>query len=590
MTQRPRRRDHARQIKPASPTRRVGTGRQRGWGGPSFALIAVATLALASLAMIAILLGAPPAPATSVLGPSASSGSGSGSGSSGSQATGGPGSSLGPGSSPGPISSFGQTGPGASGGPAAIGSVPIVPVVDFRSTLLSVSIVDVRAILNGHHPTFTSLELVSSEADPILATLGASRPDVTSRLIVAASAAALARDVAAHPDRLAFIRADQVTPSVRALAWGSQSLFGVSRVKVAGAWKLNASLPATVGPTPAFNPAAVWTMVAGGDIMLDRGVAKAVTVQKKGVDYPFNGGTARITGRHCCSSLGWPTVSAVQTGNVGAVRNLLKSADLAVANFENPAPNAYHYHTDGTIFSANPRLIAGLKDAGIDYVSLGNNHIGDAGPKGLLQTLANLDSYGIKHSGAGKNITAARTPAIMTVDGIKVAILSYDTIAKYYAAGPNKPGSAQLTAAAVKVDVAAARRAGATLVIVYPHWGTEYSPRPFSAEQALAHAVIDAGADMIIGNHAHWVGAMEIYKGHPIWYALGNFVFDQTWSEPTSEGLLLQLTFQGTRLMQVGLEPTVILGGAQPNLLNPATDGRVVLGQLYDASGKMLPW
>ena len=57
---------------------------------------------------------------------------------------------------------------------------------------------------------------------------------------------------------------------------------------------------------------------------------------------------------------------------------------------------------------------------------------------------------------------------------------------------------------------------------------------------------------MIIGNHAHWVGAMEIYKGHPIWYALGNFVFDQTWSEPTSEGLLLDLTFNGTQLSRRG--------------------------------------
>jgi poly-gamma-glutamate capsule biosynthesis protein CapA/YwtB (metallophosphatase superfamily) len=592
MTQRPRRRDHARQIKPASPTRRSGTGRQRGWGGPSLAVVAVVTIALGSLAVIAILLGSPQSPATSVLGPSGSTGPGSAGSatSAGPDSSAGPGSSGGPDSSAGPISSFGQTGPGASGGPAAIGSVPIVAVVDFRSTLLSVTVVDVRAILNGHHPTFTSLELVSTEADPILAAFGASHPDVPSRLILAPTVAALAKDLAAHSDRLGFIRADEVTPSVRALAWGNQSLFGVNRVKTSGAWKLNAQLPATVGQNAAFDPAAVWTMVAGGDIMLDRGVAKAVTIQKKGVDYPFNGGTARITGRHCCSSLGWATVTAVQTGNVGAVRTLLKSADLAVANFENPAPDVYHYHTEGTIFSANPRLIAGLKDAGIDYVSLGNNHIGDAGPKGLLQTLANLDSYGIKHSGAGKNISAARTPAILTVDGIKVGILSYDTIAKYYAAGPNKPGSAQLTAAAVKVDVAAARRAGAQLVIVYPHWGTEYDPRPFSAEQKLAHAVIDAGADMIIGNHAHWVGAMEIYKGHPIWYALGNFVFDQTWSEPTSEGLLLQLTFQGTHLMQVGLQPTVILGGAQPNLLNPATDGRVVLGQLYDASGKMLPW
>ncbi|MFI5199452.1 MAG: CapA family protein [Candidatus Limnocylindrales bacterium] len=584
MTMRPRRKDQARQLKPASRARPIGSGRRGGWGSPSLLVVAVITVALGSLATIAILLGSPKPSPTSGLGSS---------GAPGAAASAGPiaGQSGGADGSPGPGISFGSTGPGASApGDGPIGSVPIVPVVDFRSTLKSVSLADVRAILNGHNGTFTRLELVSSEADPILAGIGVDRPDVPSRLILAATTALLDKDLGAHSDRLAFVRADEVNPAIRALAWGSQSLFGVERVKVAGAWKLNAALPATLGTGPAFDPAAVWTMVAGGDIMLDRGVAKAVTIQKKGVDFPFSGGTARITGRHCCSSLGWPTVVAVRTGNAGAVRTLLSDADLAVANFENPAPDAFRYHTEGTIFSANPRLIAGLKDAGIDYVSLGNNHIGDAGPKGLLQTLANLDHYGIRHSGAGKNLAAARTPAIMTVDGIKVAILSYDTIAKYYAAGANKPGSAQLTAAGVKVDVAAARKAGAQLVIVYPHWGTEYSPRPFSAEQKLAHAVIDAGADMIIGNHAHWVGAMEIYKGHPIWYALGNFVFDQTWSEPTSEGLILQMTFQGTKLMQVGLQPTVILDGAQPNLLDPAGDGRVVLGQLYDASGKMLPW
>jgi hypothetical protein len=401
--------------------------------------------------------------------------------------------------------------------------VPIAPVVDFRSTLMSVSLVDARAILNGHQATFTSLELVSTDADPILAAIGVDRPDVPSRLILAANAAAIDTDLTAHPDRLSFIRADEVTPAIRAIAWGTSELFGVERVKIAGAWKLNAALPTTVGATPAFDPAKVWTIVAGGDIMLDRGVAKAVTIEKKGVDFPFDGGTARITGRHCCSSLGWPTVVAVRTGNAGAVWNLLMSADLAVANFENPAPDDFKYHTQGTVFSANPRLIAGLRDAGIDYVSLGNNHIGDAGPNGLLQTLANLDKYGIRHSGAGKNLAAARAPAIMTVDGVKGAILSYDPIAPRYAAGINRPGSAQLSAVVVKQDVAAARKVGAQLVSVYPHWGTEYSPRPFSAEQALAHAVIDAGAEMTIGNHAHWAGAIEISKGHSLWYAPRQF-------------------------------------------------------------------
>ena len=147
-----------------------------------------------------------------------------------------------------------------------------------------------------------------------------------------------------------------------------------------------------------------------------------------------------------------------------------------------------------------------------------------------------------------------------------------------------------MTAANVKADVAAARAAGADVVIVFPHWGTEYDPTPFAGQRKLAQAAIDAGADMVIGNHAHWAAGMEIYKGKPIWYALGNFVFDQTWSEPTMEGITLELTFQGTRLVQVHMRPHLILDKAQPNFMDPAGSGAVVMGQVFAASKGILPW
>jgi hypothetical protein len=174
--------------------------------------------------------------------------------------------------------------------------------------------------------------------------------------------------------------------------------------------------------------------------------------------------------------------------------------------------------------------------------------------------------------------------------GTKVAILGYDAIAGGYHATATKVGSAGLSAKAVKADVAKARAAGADLVIVYPHWGTEYDPTPFVNQKKLAEMIIDNGADMVIGNHAHWAAAMEVYKGKPIWYALGNFVFDQTWSEPTMEGITLELTFRGTTLVQVHIHPHIILDKAQPNFLDPAGDGRVVMGQVFSASKGLLPW
>ncbi len=493
--------------------------------------------------------------------------------------------SLGPTGSPAGPTARDEPSASPSAGPA---SVAIVPVVDFRSTETAILAKDVTSALKGGG-AYSALELVSADADGILAALGATRPTVPTRLVLARDVPTLIADLARQRDRLAFLRADEVSPAVRALAWGSRALFGVDRVKKVADWKLNAQLGLAAGDKP-FDPTRTWTMVAGGDIMLDRGVAKVVKVQGKGVDFPFDGGTATITGRACCSALNDPYPIAHRTGSAGAVRHLLSAADLAVANFENPAPDAFHYHTQGTVFSADPKLIAGLRDAGIDVVSIGNNHIGDAGAKGILDTIKNLRHYGIRTTGAGANLAAARRPALVTVDGVKVAILGYDTIAKYYAAGPSKAGSAQLSLAGVKVDIARARAAGANLVIVYPHWGTEYSPRPFAAQQALARSIVDAGADMVIGNHAHWVGAMEIYKGRPIWYALGNFVFDQDWSEPTMEGITLELTFDGSTLVQVRIRPHIILDKAQPNFMSPAGTGRVVLGQLYDASRKLLPW
>jgi len=479
--------------------------------------------------------------------------------------------------------------PRATAPPVALADVPIVPVTQFRATRTTTGNKEVGDVLAGRSARYEALELVASDADAVLTALGLTRPTDSRRLILAESAEALTADLARHRKRLAFLRAADVTPAVRALAWGSRSLFGVDRVTDPGGWQLTASLPST-SAGDAFDPGATWTLFAGGDILLDRGVYETVRVKGKGVDFPFDGGTAEITGRYCCSSFGWDLPRTRRTGNVGAVRDLIKGADLAIANFENPAPNRFRWHTKGTVFSADPGIIDGLVNAGIDYVSLANNHIGDAGQAGILQTIRNVEKRGLSYSGAGKNAADARRPAMLEVNGTTVAILAYDAIARYYFADADSPGSSPLSAKRVAADIKGARAAGADIVIVFPHWGTEYKKDPFSAQQALAHQIIDAGADMIIGNHAHWAAAMEVYEGKPIWYALGNFVFDQTWSEPTMEGITLELSFQGSELAQVRIRPHIILDKAQPNFLDPAGDGRVVMNQVFGGPRGMLPW
>jgi poly-gamma-glutamate capsule biosynthesis protein CapA/YwtB (metallophosphatase superfamily) len=469
--------------------------------------------------------------------------------------------------------------------------VAIVPVTSFRAPWDTTDPAEVGAILGGSSARYASIAGVAADLEPVLAALAVARPAVASRLVVAKDAAALRADLAAHPKRLGFIRASEVDPSVRALSWGGVALFGVNRVATVADWPLTIPKPGG-GPGAAltYDPATAWTLVAGGDINLDGAVADHVKRLGLGVDFPFDGGTARITSHYCCSWMGNVLPRAERTGNAGAVRELLAGADLSIANFENPAPDDFVYHPGGYRFSADPALIEGVANAGIDWVSLANNHIRDYGGPAVLETMKSLDAWGIAHGGAGANLAEARAPSLLEAKGVKVAILAYDTIRPAYAAGPDRPGSNQMSVARVTADVATARNAGADVVIVFPHWGVEYTANPTALQRRLAHAAIDAGADIVIGNHPHWAGAVEIYRGAPTFYALGDFVFNIDRSEMTQEGTTLELTYEGSRLVQVRMRPYLILDGSQPNFLDPAASGKVVMDQVFGASRRLLPW
>ena len=487
------------------------------------------------------------------------------------------------------VSPSGDSSPGTSASPPAIiADVAFAPVTSFRTGRTGTSAADVSGMPSGASP-FASLVLVKADATVELAALGVSASALGSHLVTVASADALMTTLAKHQTWLGFLRADQIGPGVRALAWGSASLFGETRVASLAAWPLHAQLPVAAGNV-AYDPAAAWTLYAAGDLGLDRGAALAIKNHGNDPNYLYDGGTVKITG-HCkhCSQFGWDLPYTQRTGHAGAVRSLIEGADFAIANMEEVAVKNFTFHSHGTVFTGNPAYLAGVRDAGFDWVSMANNHVGDFGPAGVLQSMNYLTQYGLLHGGAGANTAAAHKPSIVTIKGVKVALLSYDTIAPVYNATSTKAGSARMTNAYLKRDIAAARKAGAQVVIVWPHWGVEYTAGPTATQRTLAHDAIDAGADLVIGNHPHWAQAMEVYKGHPICYALGNFTFDQTWSEPTMEGISLEFTFSGSRLVQVWLHPHLVLDWAQPNFMDPAGSGKVVLDQIFKAS-KNLPW
>jgi Bacterial capsule synthesis protein PGA_cap len=472
-------------------------------------------------------------------------------------------------------------------------AMPIVPVTSFRAPWDATDAADVGAVLAGTSERYAAIEVVAADADPILGALGVAWPAATTpRVVLAADAAHLRADMVAHRDRLGFLQLPDIDPSVRALGWAGVSLFGVHRAATLDGWSLRIGLPATDENTArlaSYDPATAWTLVAAGDINLDRRVAYAVKQQRRGVDWPFDGGTATITGHTCCNPLGNAIVLGKRTGNAGAVRSLISDASLALANFENSAPDDFDYHPTGFTFSADPALIQGVKDAGFDWLSLANNHIRNYGGQGILETVANLDRFGIAHAGAGANLDAARAPSLLHVGAITVAILGYDTIRPDFAASATRAGTNEMSPERVRQDVAAARAAGADLVIAFPHWGVEYTARTTATQRALAHAAVDAGADLVIGSHPHWAGGLEVDRGVPIFYCLGDFVFDIDASEQTLEGIVPEITFQGTRIVQVRMDPYLILDVSQPNLLDPAGSGGVVLDQVFDAS-HWLPW
>jgi poly-gamma-glutamate synthesis protein (capsule biosynthesis protein) len=441
-----------------------------------------------------------------------------------------------------------------------------VPVVGFWSTKPGISGAELDAALEGRSRLYRRVLAAGAV------------PGTTE------STPALIRDaVNADPRTLGLLAADRVTADVRALAIDGLDLFGNERLRDLAAWPL--LVPAPPGArSSTFDAADSWTLVAGGDVMLDRSIYERTVRQGKGADYPWDGGSAAITGRRCCNPAGYPLPTVRRTGSAGTVRALFQDADVALINLEGPALDAFRWHPHGLTFTFDPELLVGLSNAGIDVVTIGNNHIGNAGREGVVETIRHLDELGIAHVGAGRDAASARQPAWFDVAGQRVAFLGYDAIRPAYHATSTRPGSAGLTSDGYRADIAAAHRNGADVVVVLPHWGTEYTAAASSGQQAHARRLAAAGATLILGSHSHWTGALEQVDEHPVLYSLGNLVFDLTRSEETVEGLIVEITFIGPRPVQIRLHPTVIVDLAQPNLLDPATDGAVVIERMRKAS------
>lgn len=222
---------------------------------------------------------------------------------------------------------------------------------------------------------------------------------------------------------------------------------------------------------------------------------------------------------------------------------ILADADFTLGNLECPIATTGKA-MDNKIFTfrAHPRVLDVLKGR-FDALGVANNHSGDYGKVAFQETLALLDQAGIPHFGGGRNLAAAHAPLWIERQGLRIAVLGYNEFKpRSFEAGPDWPGIAWSEDSQVIGDIRAARSAGADLVIPFMHWGWEREPQPAERQRQLARAMIDAGAAAVVGGHPHVTQGAEHYRGRPIIYSLGNFVFDGFESPEARLGWVLRLT------------------------------------------------
>jgi poly-gamma-glutamate synthesis protein (capsule biosynthesis protein) len=237
------------------------------------------------------------------------------------------------------------------------------------------------------------------------------------------------------------------------------------------------------------------------------------------------------------------------------LQDFCQESDIFFANLETPLSTKGEIYIEKTFtFRTNPQVIQTLTTGGINVVSLANNHIMDYGPEALLETISHLERHQICYTGAGSNLAAARTPAIIEKKGIKVAFLAYNnTYPLEFNATSTQPGTAPGHTSYIASDVKKARNL-ADLVIVSFHWSAELlkERKPYQAD--LAKVAINAGAHLVVGHHPHVIQGVEKYKHGLIVYSLGNFIF-ASYSKTVQDALLLQVRLTPSGLKSATFYP-----------------------------------
>lgn len=271
--------------------------------------------------------------------------------------------------------------------------------------------------------------------------------------------------------------------------------------------------------------------------------------------------TVVVTGTSVVGARGWFATSTANGDWLYPIRNvgdILREASIAHISNEGSRLDGCEQHSWTLAFCGPPEAYDALTWAGIDVVGLTGNHILDYGRDAFNSTLDWYDNSGIKYFGGGRNLASARQGAIIDLGSVTVAFLGYNMIPPAsYSATETGPGSVPLEEVALRADIASAKER-ADFVFVDMQWGNEYEREPNGYQTTFGRIAVDSGATIVSGVHPHWIQPLEFYNGGLIFYSLGNFLFDQTWSLETREGVMVRHYFYGAKYLGFEIIPTII--------------------------------
>ncbi|MCE2452990.1 MAG: CapA family protein [Nitrospinae bacterium] len=297
-------------------------------------------------------------------------------------------------------------------------------------------------------------------------------------------------------------------------------------------------------------------------------------------------------------------------GAFGKLIPLLREADVSFANLELPLSRGGKPAPEKILLRGAPDMAHALTEAGFDVMAFANNHVLDYGEDAFAETMSLMDSLGVALVGGGMNLTQARKPILIERGSLRVGFLAYcSVIPRGFEATASDPGVNPIRAhtayrpwrdlseypgtppridtwaepahlARMKRDIRNLKKK-TDLVVVNHHWGTSMTHEVMDFEREIAHASIDAGADLVLGGHPHVLQAIEFYKGAPIAYSMGNLIFDfeiPFFTDETHDTFLFGCTLTKQGVRELYLMPVTAGVFSKPRLHSPSRgEGRRIV-------------